>query len=102
MRNSLLFNKPQKVIFDRRYKVLKKLTKGSFGQVYEAIDMQNNDKPVICKINDVKEMNELEGSVLKLLNQKGFKNYPILLGMGVQKSSSYQILERLGNTLEYH
>ena len=42
-----------------------KLAKGSFGLCYEAIDLHDNDKPVICKINNEQEMNELEGDVLK-------------------------------------
>ena len=64
------------LVFDNRFKVIKKLAKGSFGQCYEAIDMQNNDKPVICKINNETEMNDLEGEILKKLNDKKYKNFP--------------------------
>ena len=72
-------------IFDQRFKVIGKLAKGSFGQYYEAIDLLDNDKPVICKINNEQEMNELEGAILQKLNNKGYTNFPQLLGMGVKK-----------------
>ena len=55
-------------IFDGRFRVVKKLAKGSFGQCYEAVDNMNNDKPVICKLNNEHAMNELEGDVLIKLN----------------------------------
>jgi hypothetical protein len=42
-----------------------KLAKGSFGYCFEAIDILDNNKPVICKINEEKEVNEYEGNVLK-------------------------------------
>ena len=41
-------------------------------------------------------MNELEGEIIKKLNDKGFKNFPSLLAIGVRKRKSYQVLERFG------
>ena len=63
-------------IFDQRFKVVKKLAKGSFGLCYEAVDMLHNNAPVICKLNNEQDMNELEGEVLKKLNDKGYKHFP--------------------------
>jgi hypothetical protein len=34
-------------------------------------------------------MNELEGDILRKLNNKGFKNFPQLLGMGIRKKKPY-------------
>ena len=90
------------IIFDRRFKVVRKLAKGSFGQCFEAVDILENFKKVICKINDEQPMNELEGNVLKHLNDKGYKNFPKLLSIGVKYKRPYQILERFGQTLEFY
>ena len=62
----------------------------------------DNDRPVICKINDDKEMNELEGDLVQKLNSKGYTNFPKLHGIGVKYKRSYQILERFGRTLEFY
>ena len=78
------------------------MAKGSFGACYEAIDTQDNDKPVVCKINNESEMNQMEASILKKLNLKGFTNFPQLLGMGYKYHKHYQILERFGKTLEFY
>ena len=77
------------IIFNGRFKVKAKLAKGSFGQCFEAVDILDNDKSVICKINDEKEMNEIEGNVLIKLNEKGFTNFPKLLGIGVRYRRPY-------------
>ena len=68
--------KRKEIWIDSRYIIKKKLSKGSFGQVYEGLDTHNGNKDIICKINDGKEMNDLESIVLKSLNDKGFKNFP--------------------------
>jgi len=39
--------------------------------------------PVLCKINELKDMNELEARVLGLLNDKDYKNFPKLYSSGV-------------------
>ena len=78
------------------------MTSGSFGKVYEGFDKLNGNKPIICKINDEKEMNRMEGDILKALNKKGFKNFPQILAVGVQAQKPYQIMERFGQTLEFY
>ena len=90
------------MIFEKRFKIIRKLTKGSFGHVYEGVDIDQNMKKIICKINDDKEMNITEGNVMKLLNQRQYRNFPQLLAMGVQNDKSYQIMERFGHTLEFY
>ena len=49
----------------------------------------NGNKPIICKINDEKEMNRMEGDILKALNKKGFNNFPQILAVGVQAQKPY-------------
>jgi hypothetical protein len=64
--------------------------------VYEGLDTHNGNKEIICKINDGKEMNELESIVLNKLNEKGFKNFPKLHSYGMYTNKPYQIQERFG------
>ena len=47
-------------------------------------------------------MNETEGHVLKMLNNRGYRNFPKLLSMGLRYRRPYQILERFGQTLEFY
>ena len=64
------------VIFENRYKIIQKLAKGSFGHIYVGVDLNQEHGDIICKINDDKNMNDLEATILSKLNQKGFKNFP--------------------------
>ena len=82
--------------------IFKKLTKGSFGQVYEGVDIQDNKKSIICKINGEEEMNDLECKILIALNKTQYKNFPKYLDSGKYKERSFQIIERFGNTLEFY
>lgn len=41
------------------------INKGSFGLILEAIDLENENKSVICKINKSRKMNEFEGEILE-------------------------------------
>lgn len=47
-------------------------------------------------------MNETEGHVLRMLEYRGFNNFPKLLSIGVKNERPYLIQERLGHTLEYY
>ena len=75
--------------FEGRFIIKSKLTSGSFGKVYEGFDNLNGNKPIICKINDEKEMNKMEGQILNALNKKGFLNFPQILAVGVQAKQPY-------------
>ena len=74
--------KDRHLIHDKWYKIVEKLSKGSFGLCFKAIDLRDNNKSVICKVNEDDEMNKIEGLVLKKLNDKGYKNFPKLLAIG--------------------
>jgi len=63
--------------------VIRKLTKGSFGHIYLAIDMNHQYGHVVCKINNHKDMHVLEAHVLKLLNDSKFTNFPKLISNSV-------------------
>jgi hypothetical protein len=47
-------------------------------------------------------MNQIEGSIVEKLNNKGYTNFPQLLGIGFKYHKHYQILERFGKTLEFY
>jgi hypothetical protein len=64
------------LIYEKRYKLVRHLSTGSFGQCFDAIDLQNGNKSVVVKVNEEREMNQIEGEVLLLLNRKGFMNFP--------------------------
>ena len=51
--------------------------------------MNNNDKAVVCKINNESEMNQMEGNIVRMLNDKGFTNFPKLLGIGFKYHKHY-------------
>ena len=97
-----LSSERNEIWIDGRFIVTSKLSKGSFGQVYEGVDTHNGNKSIICKINEDKKMNELESDVLNALNDGKFKNFPILYSYGLHKNKPYQIQERFGHTLEYY
>ena len=88
-------------MLDNRYKIIHKLTKGSFGHIYLATDLKNEYGSVVCKINKDKMMNELEAKVLKLLQEQNYDNFPKLRSHGVMNNKPYIIMERLGQTLEH-
>lgn len=85
-----------------RFKIVQKLTKGSFGQVYAGIDVTNPSVHIVCKINDEVQMNDLETQILKDLNEKQYRDFPQFFGAGHLKGKSYHIIERLGQTLEFY
>ena len=89
-----LRNKISKIpplIFNERYKIIDLIDKGSFGLVLEAIDLENENKSVICKINKSRKMNEFEGEILKQLNETGSNSFPKLLNMGFAYNKPYMI-----------
>lgn len=90
------------VWIDNRFVIRKKLSKGSFGQVYSGTDTHNGNQEIICKINDHEEMNIIEAKIMKELNKAGYKRFPKLYGYGIHKDKPYQIQERFGQTLEYY
>ena len=94
--------KVNEIWIDQRFKIIQKISSGSFGKIYEGIDTKNADKKVICKQNIQDDMNELELFVLSKLNKKGFKNFPKLYSSGYYNKKPYLIMEKLGQTLEYY
>lgn len=56
------------ILIDDRFIISKKLAKGSFGAVYAGLDTHNLNEPVVLKLNNEIEMNEIECNILTKLN----------------------------------
>ena len=91
-------------IFNDRFVIKKKLSQGSFGDVYAGEDTQKGayNNQVVLKINKQQEMNDTESKLLELLNQKKYKNFPKLLYTGTFDNRPCIIQERFGLTLEFY
>lgn len=89
-----------------RFKLLKKLGTGSFGSVWEALDLKNNNKIVAIKIEKSNKENkhlEIEGKIyLMLQNNSSFHGQaiPKILYFGQSNSLNYMVLEKVGKNLE--
>lgn len=73
-----------------QFKIKHKIAQGSFGQIYIGNDI-NTKKPIICKINKMSNMNELEYDILKKLNDKAYSNFPKVYGKGTYDEMSFHI-----------
>jgi len=53
------------------------LGEGSFGTVYAGVDLETGEE-IVMKICNEKDMNRIEGNVMKMLNRRGLTNFPRL------------------------
>lgn len=67
--------------------------------MYAGIDLETNKK-IVLKVCNERDMNKVETNVMKVLNKKGFKNFPTLYETGVYKEGPGMIIERFGKTLD--
>ena len=58
--------------------------------------------PVVMKLNDRHEVHRNECEILRRLNEKQYKNFPVLYSVGIHNTKPYMILQRVGQTLEFY
>ena len=85
--------------FYNKYKVLKKIGEGSFGQIYSAI-IVTNDEQIALKLEKKDERNDLletESYILAYLKGKGI---PFVKSYGYSGSWNVLVMELLGKSIE--
>ena len=66
---------------NERFKIEDKISEGSFGTVFGGVEIETGDK-IVLKVCHEGDMNKVEANVMKVLNKKGFKNFPKLYSIG--------------------
>ena len=91
---------PYEIVFNK-YKIQKKLGKGSFGTVYMAENKENGEKVAIkTEINTNKnQISLLEPEAHKLHNLKGYLGIPKLFNFAKLKDYNILAMELLGKSL---
>jgi serine/threonine protein kinase len=85
--------------FYNKYKVQKKIGEGSFGQIYSAINV-TNDEQIALKLEKKDEKNDLletESYILAYLKGKGI---PYVKSYGYSGSWNVLVMELLGKSIE--
>lgn len=85
--------------FYNKYKVVKKIGEGSFGQIYQAINV-TNDEMIALKLERKDEKNDLletESYILAYLKGKGI---PYVKSYGYSGSWNVLVMELLGKSIE--
>lgn len=80
------------------YKLLKLLGKGSYGSVYEAKHLENNEK-VAVKI-EKSNKRSLFNEICVLNKLRNINQIPKIFNYGIYNDSYYFVMERLGMTIE--
>ena len=93
-------NFPYEIVFDK-FKKKKKIGKGSFGTVFMAINIQNQEEVAIkTEINNEKnQIGLLEQESLRLNSLKGFLGIPNIYEYGKLKRFNVLVMELLGKSL---
>ena len=93
-------NFPYKIVFDK-FKIEKKIGKGSFGTVFMAINIQNQEEVAIkTEINNEKnQIGLLESESHKLNILKGYIGIPKIYNFGKLKEYNILAMELLGKSL---
>lgn len=97
------------IIISNKYRLIKTIGEGSFGKIFEAIDISNNISYAI-KI----EKKKIEYSLLKneafIYNKcnsyknndlSGIEGIPKMYDFGIQDNYNFLVMDLIGNTLEY-
>lgn len=85
--------------FYNKYKVVKKIGEGSFGQIYSAVNV-TNDEMIALKLERKDEKNDLletESYILAYLKGKGI---PYVKSYGYSGSWNVLVMELLGKSIE--
>ena len=84
-------------IFFKKYKALKRIAEGSFGSIYEGINIRTNDK-IAIKLEDRTQYNLLEEEGYTLFTLKGF-GIVELISYGRNKEYNIMIQPLLGDSI---
>ena len=84
-------------IFFKKYKALKRIAEGSFGSIYEGINIRTNDK-IAIKLEDRTQYNLLEEEGYALFTLKGF-GIVELISYGRNKEYNIMIQPLLGDSI---
>ena len=84
-------------IFFKKYKALKKIAEGSFGSIYEGINIKTKNR-VAIKLEDRNQYNLLKDEAFNLFNLKGF-GIVSLISFGLNKNYNIMIQPLLGDSL---
>ena len=84
-------------IYFKKYKVLKRIGEGSFGSIYEGINIQTNEK-IAIKLEDRAQYNLLEEEGYTLFTLKGF-GIVELISYGRNKEYNIMIQPLLGDSI---
>ena len=98
-------NKPEKIdftgcIFFSKYKVVKKITEGSFSQIYQLIN--DNDEYFCCKIEPKNSPQPLLDHESKVMNYLFGTKIPGIKLYGESGDYNILIMELLGKSLDYY
>ena len=84
-------------IFFKKYKAIKKIADGSFGSIYQGINIVSQ-KPVAIKLEDRSQFNLLEEEAYNLFNLRGFGIVEII-SFGKNNKYNIMIQSLLGDSL---
>ena len=87
------------IIISNKYKLGNLLGEGSFGKIFEGINIVTEDK-VAVKIEKKTEKSLLKHEANIYNRCKDIKGIPKIKNFGVENNYNYMVIERLGETIE--